>query len=127
MRRALEIDESLFEPGHVNISRDLRSLVWLLRDRSRLSEAEPLMRRALEIDKAVFGPDHPHIARDLASLARLLKDDDQRSEAESLMRKAFDILKAKLGAGHPTTRIMRMDMDAFINSLNQSPVQSPYH
>jgi tetratricopeptide (TPR) repeat protein len=79
----------------------------LLKDTTRLSEAEPLYRRALAIDEKSYGADHPTVAIDVNNLALLLQDTNRRSEAEPLLARAVRILsqfQRSTGHEHPNLR-----------------------
>jgi hypothetical protein len=76
MRRALEIDEASFGPGHPEVATDLNNLAGLLQDTNRLAEAEPLMRRHLEIFLKFtrdVGHPHPHLKDAFDNYAGLLR------------------------------------------------------
>jgi hypothetical protein len=45
----IRVDEAVYRPDHPDFARDLDNLAWLLRDTSRLGEAEPPMRRHLSV------------------------------------------------------------------------------
>jgi tetratricopeptide (TPR) repeat protein len=101
LRRALEIDESIYDPDHPEVAIRLNNLAQLLLATNRLAEAEPLMRRALEIDERSYGSDHPIVAIRLNNLAQLLQATNRLAEAEPLMRCALEIDEANYGPNHP--------------------------
>ncbi|HKI05713.1 MAG TPA: tetratricopeptide repeat protein [Thermoanaerobaculia bacterium] len=125
IRRALDIDEKRFGPGHSNIAIRLNNLAQLLQDTNRLAEAEPLMRRALDIDEKNFGPEHPNIARDLNNLARLLHDTNHLDEAEPLMRQALDINEKSLGPEHPYVAILLNNLSLLLQDTNRLAEAEP--
>jgi tetratricopeptide (TPR) repeat protein len=102
IRRALDIDEQSYGPGHPRIAIYLNNLAQLLKDTNRLGEAEPLMCRALTIAEQSYGPRHPTVAIALASLATLLQATNRLGEAEPLMCRALAINVQNYGPEHPT-------------------------
>lgn len=101
LRRALQMDETIFGSDHPRVATTLNNLATLLKDTNRLTEAEPLLRRALLIDETCLGLDHPNVAVDLNNLATLLQATDRMMEAESLLRRALQIDEITYGAKHP--------------------------
>jgi Tfp pilus assembly protein PilF len=93
LRKALELDQTLFGSVHAEVAVDLLNVAMLLKAKGCLDEAEPLMRRALEIDRKIFGDRHPINARDLNCLALLLLENGQWVEAEEMIREALAIDK----------------------------------
>jgi len=79
----------------------MNQLGLLLRTKSLLAQAEPLMRRALAIAETSFGSDHPAVAPHLNNLAELLLATNRLAEAEPLMRRALTIDEASFGPSHP--------------------------
>jgi tetratricopeptide (TPR) repeat protein len=101
LRRALEIDRRLREPGHKFIAIRLDNLAGLLKAQGKLDEAEPMYREALQIRRAALPAGHPDIASSLIGLASLLQAQGKLAEAEPMHREAMQICRAALPAGHP--------------------------
>jgi tetratricopeptide (TPR) repeat protein len=91
MRKALEIDQRLFDSKHHEIAIDLLNLAMLLKDTGRPEEAEARMRQALDIFRTALGERHPLVARPLNGLALLLMEHGKWDEAEALIREALAI------------------------------------
>jgi tetratricopeptide (TPR) repeat protein len=76
-RRALEIDEQSYGPGHPKVATRLNNLAQLLKATNRLEEAEPLMRRHVEIFRKfgeATGHEHPHWRAALQNYLGLLAE-----------------------------------------------------
>ena len=71
-------------------------------EKTRFSEAEPLLRRALAIDERSYSAKHPRIARDLSNLAGLYYVTHRLAEAEPLMRRALAIDEQFHSPNHPS-------------------------
>jgi tetratricopeptide (TPR) repeat protein len=91
LRRALEIDERIFDPEHSETGVDCGNLAMLFRATGRPAEAEPMARRALRIARSSFGERHPMVAKALNALALLLLDGHRHEEAEQLLREALEM------------------------------------
>ncbi len=72
MRDALRIDRAAYGDDHPRVAICLSNLAQLLKDMSRLAEAEPLMWEAFRIDCAAYGDNHPRVADGLSNLAQFL-------------------------------------------------------
>ena len=84
-------------------ARLLNQTAFYLKERTRYSEAEPLVRRALAIREAALGPVHPDTARSLNDLAALYYLQGRYAEAEPLCCRALAIREAALGQDHLDT------------------------
>lgn len=74
---------------------------YLLLQRGRYREAEPLFQQALRIRELILGSDHPDVARILNSLAALNALQARYREAESLYQRALHIREHALRSDHP--------------------------
>jgi hypothetical protein len=75
---------------HPDTLMTLNSLTYLLQQRGKLDEAEPLARRLLEVRRRVLGPGHPDTLIAMNNLAVLLRSRGNRVEAESIIRACLE-------------------------------------
>jgi tetratricopeptide (TPR) repeat protein len=94
LRRAIELRRSQPGANPADVATTLKSLAAVLRQRSRMDEALPLVREALALQRRLLGPSHPEVALTLTAVADLMNDP---AAAESLYRQARDIQRAALG------------------------------
>lgn len=125
LRRALLIDDALFENDPTRVSVRLNNLALLLRETNRLSEAESVIRRALAIDITAFGVDHPRVAITASSLALLLKETSRLSEVEPLLRHALTIDEAAFGKQHPNVALDLGNLAAFFCDMDRFSEAEP--
>ena len=125
MRRALEIDESVYGSDHPEVSIDLNNLAQLLQATNRLDEAEPLIRRALSSDEASYGHDHPRVAIRLNNLAHLLQATSRLDEAEPLMRRALEIDEKSYDSEHPDVAIRLNNLAALLQATDRLDEAEP--
>src|SRR3990167_9174499 len=64
-RKALDIAEREFGPGHPNVAVNLNNLGLLYHAQGRYAEAEPLFKLALAIREKALGPNHPAVPTSL--------------------------------------------------------------
>ncbi|HEY3812186.1 MAG TPA: tetratricopeptide repeat protein [Caulobacteraceae bacterium] len=125
LRRALAIDEKVFGPDHLAVSRDLKGLGAALGAQGRNADAEPLFRRDLAIIEKTYGPEHPAVASSLSNLAVALTRLHRLDEAETVARRALAIDEKALGPDHP---ILARDLDnlaAILELLGRMPEEEP--
>ena len=97
---ALEMQEKILGPEHLDTATALNNLAGLLRDQGKHAEAESLLLRALGICEKILGTEHPNTTSSLHNLAGLLRDQGKHAEAEPLYRRALAIREKILGAEH---------------------------
>jgi tetratricopeptide (TPR) repeat protein len=105
-RRALEIQESLLEPQHVDIATSCNNLGLLCINIGRYVEAEELLLRSVRINEQARGKEHPETATALWSLAFVRWKQNQIEEADRLFRRAIRILRKHFEPEH--TRVVRL-------------------
>ena len=93
-RKALELGEREFGPGHPTTATLLNNFALLYKSQGRYEAAEPLYKRALAIWEKVLGPDHPDIAQSLENYAALLRKTGRDGEAVELQARA-NAIRAK--------------------------------
>ena len=102
-RRALEIQEKVLGPEHLNTLYSANRLGIALQQQDKLEEAEVMHRRALKIQEKVLGPEHPNTLHCVNNLGLLLQQQDKLEEAEATHRRALEIREKVLGPKHPDT------------------------
>ena len=95
LARALEIDEAVFGPVHVNVATALENHARVLRDGDArgVDAAVPLMRRAIAIDREVRGEGHHEVAAGLGLLADMEMQRGRAEAARPLYREATAIMR----------------------------------
>ena len=88
MRRAVDVAEKAYVPGHPMLAVIQANLGGLYKSLGRRSEARPLLESALAIKEQSFGPDDPRLASDLTQLGDLYRLDGQCARAEPLFLRA---------------------------------------
>lgn len=88
---AIEIQQSLFPPDHLDLAASYNNLGNLRQAQGRYAEAVELLDRALSIWLAKFGPDHADVGLCLNNLAIVYDDWGRYAEADSCYRRALDI------------------------------------
>ena len=89
MRKALEIDQKIFDPDSLEVAKCLHNLGVLLKTTGRIEEAEPLLRSAVAIFFERDREWHPDASKPLNALALVLVEGQRWKEAEDLLRKAL--------------------------------------
>ena len=89
LRRAFDIYEK--GSNQIDLTNVLANLVWVLQQRKRFTDAEPLIRRALVFQERHLGPDHAEIAPRLNMLSQVLRAGNRLAEAELVLRRAVAI------------------------------------
>jgi tetratricopeptide (TPR) repeat protein len=79
-KRALEIDEKVFNANHPTVARDCNNLALILQDQGNLDAALPYIERALRIRQSVLGPDHPRTQESADNLRILQSQIAARSQ-----------------------------------------------
>ena len=100
LRRALQIREEAFGPGHPSRSSALGNLGRVLAARGQLDEAAQVFERARQAMEAEYGPHHPDTATALDNLGAVNGDAGRHSRALAFHRKALEIREASLGPDH---------------------------
>ncbi|NQE06192.1 hypothetical protein C5S32_10015, partial [ANME-1 cluster archaeon GoMg1] len=89
-RKALELSEKAYEPGHPTIAKRQSNMAAVLKYLGELKEARELLRKALESAQKSFEPGHPTIAISQSNLALVLRDLGELEEAKDLLHKALE-------------------------------------
>jgi tetratricopeptide (TPR) repeat protein len=100
-RRAVELRERLFSPGHVLVAADRAALAAILMGLGRYDEAEGLLRDALACLEQAFGAENHEVVANYGNLALIARRRGDLAEAERLYRRALEIKERLLGPGHP--------------------------
>lgn len=100
-RRAVELRERLFGPGHVLVAADRAALAAILMGLGRYDEAEGLLRGALACLEQAFGPENHEVIANYGNLALIARRRGDLEEAERLYRRILEIRERLLGPGHP--------------------------
>ncbi|MCZ6652670.1 MAG: serine/threonine-protein kinase [Planctomycetota bacterium] len=77
------------------------ALAGVLRDQSRLDEAEALFLKALESARELWGDSHPQLGTILNNLGQLYVRQEKLDQAEARHREALAIYRATLAEDHP--------------------------
>jgi tetratricopeptide (TPR) repeat protein len=101
LRRAVALDEALYDKDDWRDAGSLGSLGAVLFSMNRLDEAETLLRRSLAAVEALHGSGHPNVATLLANLAIVLSRKGRFEEAEPLMRRSLAIERGRFGKDNP--------------------------
>ncbi len=113
-QEALEIHLRVFGPENLGTINAMTNLAEFQRDLGQDEEAKNLLHQALDVEGRVFGPDQPETAQTRYDLASILTRTGQSEEAISLLRQAVD-------HGLPPLMDLRIDKDAWFNSLHGDP------
>ena len=111
IKRALEIAEKHYEPGHEKIAIYQSNLAAVLQALGKYEAAEMLLREVVESFKKNLGADHPNVATVQHNLATVLKDTGKDEQAIQLEQEAYHIRLAALGPEHPNTKIAKENLD----------------
>ena len=95
VKKALELAEKAFGPGHPTVATSLNNLSALYQAQGQYAQAEPLYKRSLAIWEKSLGPDHPIVAASLNNLAKLLRETNRAKEAEDLEQRVARIRAVK--------------------------------
>ena len=118
-RKAVEIAERHFEPGHPRIATCKSNLGEVLRNLGELKAARDLLRKALESDEKSFEPGHPIIAIRQSVLAEVLKDLGELEAAQDLLRMALESDEKSFEPGHPKIATRQMNLAAVLLELGE--------
>ncbi len=118
-RKAVEISERHFEPGHPKIATSQSNLGEVLRNLGKLKEAQDLLRKALKSDENRFELDHPIIAIRQSVLALVLQDLGELKEARDLLRKALESDERSFKPGHPKIAIRQSNLAVVLQNLGE--------
>ncbi len=118
-RKAVEISERHFRPGHPIVASSQSNLGEVLRNLGELKEAQDLLRKALESDQKSFEPGHPIIAIRQSVLALVLQDLGEFKEARDLLRKALESDAKSFEPGHPKIAIRQSNLAVVLQNLGK--------
>jgi tetratricopeptide (TPR) repeat protein len=118
-RKAVEISERHFKPGHPIIATSRSNLGEVLRNLGELKEARDLLRMALESNEKSFEPGHPKIAIRQANLASVLQDLGELKEARDLLRKALESDEKSFEPGHPRIAISQANLGEVLKNMGE--------
>ena len=103
MRRALDIDETIYGKEHPYVAIVLNNLAQLLKANNRLEEAEPLSRRHLEILQLFSmrtGHEHPHLKAGRKNYKDLLVAmGHSEEESKAIIESLIESVKNKVDTG----------------------------
>ncbi len=116
-KKAVDISEKHFEPGHPVIATSQSNLGEVLRNLGELKEARDLLQKALESDEKSFVPGHPVIAIRQSVLALVLQDLGALDEACDLLRKALESDQKSFEPGHPKIAIRQSNLAVVLYNL----------
>jgi len=103
MARALQLQEKLHGPEHLESARAANALGELYRQMQELEQASPLLERALDIRVSVWGDEHPEVAQSCTNLGSLRLGEGRMAEAEALYVRSLRMDEALFGHEHPNT------------------------
>ena len=131
-RRALEISETQFEPGHPNIATCQSNLALVLKVLGDLEGARDLLEKALESDQKSFEPGHPRKATSQSNLAVVLQDLGDLEGARDLLEKALESAQKSFEPGHPSIAISQFNLAGVLQDLGdlegaRDLIQSAYN
>ncbi|MHC4292267.1 MAG: tetratricopeptide repeat protein [Planctomycetota bacterium] len=118
-RKAVEISERHFKPGHPRIATSRSNLGEVLRNLGELKEARDLFCKALESDERSFEPGHPRIAISQANLGEVLKNIGELKEARDLLRKALKSDEKSFEPGHPIVALRQSILALVLQDLGE--------
>ncbi|MEN8162109.1 MAG: serine/threonine-protein kinase, partial [Myxococcota bacterium] len=100
-REALELRRATLPASHPDMVASLNLLGWLVRQRGRLDEAEPLLREAVAAGRDAFGEEgDPRLARALNDLGVVRNAVGAFDEATELFRESIAMRLRLLGEDH---------------------------
>jgi tetratricopeptide (TPR) repeat protein len=100
-RKALEIDEKLFEENHQNVARDVNNIAVVLKEKGDLDAALNYLHRALEIDEKIFGKNNPNVSILVNNIASVLMDKEDLDGVLKYLYRALEIDEKTFGNDHP--------------------------
>ena len=118
-RKAVEISERHFEPGHPRIATSRSNLGAVLRNLGELKEARDLLRMALASDEKSFESGHPIIAIRQSVLAVVLQDLGELKEARDLLRMALESDQKSFEPGHPKIAARQSNLAVVLQDLGE--------
>ncbi|MDM8550327.1 tetratricopeptide repeat protein, partial [Desulfobacterales bacterium HSG2] len=119
-KKALEIAQANYEPGHPTIARCQSNLAMVLQALGKSEEAETLLRLALESWGKNLEAGHPLIATAQSNLAVVLQDLGKLEEAETLLRLALESDTNTFGPGHPSIARCQSNLALVLKALGKS-------
>ncbi len=114
VEEALAIQLTVFGEHHLNTTRSLNDLGFLLQDQGELTAARPYYEQALAIRQHVLGDQHPDTASSLNNLGFLLQDQGDLSAARPYYEQALAIFEQRLGPQHPKTQVVRGNLESLL-------------
>ena len=102
-KKALEIDEQIFDAFHPTIARDYNNLSLIYQQLGQLDNALLWQKKALQIYEVSLGVSHPEVANNYNNLAVIYQQLGQFEKALEFQLKALNIDKQALGSEHPKT------------------------
>ena len=118
-RKAVEISQRHFEPGHSKIATSQSNLGEVLRTLGQLNEARELLCKALESDEKYFEPGDPVIAVRQSILALVLWDLGEPETARDLLCKALESDVKNFEPGHPKIAIRQSNLAMVLLDLGE--------
>jgi len=103
MRKALQLRESTFPPGHTERILGANNLGWCLLTEGDPAGAQPWLERALEEAERVLGEEHTTTAMALHSLGELERRNGKLTRARTLLERALAIQERAVGPDAPST------------------------
>lgn len=101
VRRALELQRSVYPPEHPAIAKRLHELGLLYRESGDYYAAQKAWAEALDLRRRTLGPAHPLYGESLFNLGEISELMGRYDEAEALLREAHTVLETTRPAGHP--------------------------
>lgn len=119
-RRALNIAERVYKPGHPDIVPELRLLAGVLQDGRRFEEAAEFHRRAIAILEKNSGGRGNELIPELFALAACLRADGKLRDAEPVLRRALETEERTSGRMHARTAIAAHTLASLLEVMHRS-------
>jgi tetratricopeptide (TPR) repeat protein len=103
LEAALAIRERTLGKDHLDTLDSLETLISVLLEQGRASDAEPLCRRLLESYRRLSGDEDPDTLYAMYTLALALSDQGRVDDAESLAHETLELRSRTLGGEDPDT------------------------
>ncbi|HHP7237383.1 protein kinase domain-containing protein [Longibacter sp.] len=97
-RRGLDMRRSLLTANHPHIASSCVRLSWLLADRGKTQEAEPLINEGIDVLKAVLPPDHWQITAAEGVRGVIWAQQGRVRDAIPPLQRSFRVMNERFGA-----------------------------
>ncbi|CAB4025405.1 Nephrocystin-3, partial [Paramuricea clavata] len=99
-QRALEIQEKLLGPNHIDIAASYNNIGGVYYDKGNLDQAKNYYQRALEIQEKQPGPNHVNVAVSYNNIGLVYSKKGDLDQAKDYYQRALEIEEKELGPNH---------------------------